>query len=436
MLTQATSFPAEMQCITHTSQLLSLDAKVCAPQRPFPHLPAELVTKILSHTLTSTTQHNPTLYAALLVSRTFHAIAAPLLWASPRIGARVSSHAWKAFVHAVRRHRAYIHEIEDVWLVVGCEDDTPYVDRTSNKHDSSKRDSAVSLLDYGYRGAYTLPAALSHLLTQSTHLRTLRLHLHSDIPLGLPWPHFLATLVELEIRMRVTDAVMETILAGARYDGQVPCAPNLKTVVLHCTNVSNAAVGRLCAHAPKLERLTVVQVPLSRYAAVSTLNNNGNNTTTSNTNQTLSPALLPVLFKSHSKLRHLHITPLPHTLRSHLAHPPPTLTQITLTLSSDVTLSYITTTILPRLPHLGLLCLTGPPPPEPATLAVEAELLAVPTGVQQDGLRTLRVRGCELVRHGMHGLREVYGLGMPWAVDEFLAKWRDTWPGIRLDIAS
>ncbi|KAJ3153489.1 hypothetical protein HDU89_000516 [Geranomyces variabilis] len=370
---------------------------------PFPRLPPELISKILTHLLTTTTAHNPHLHAALFVSRTFHACALPLLWRAPRIGVRVAEDAWRGFVRAIKRNAHLIEEMEDVWLIVGYDDE----------------------VDDGY----SLPTALGQAMACADNMRVLRLHLHSDIPVSLPWQTRLRTLVELEIRMRVTDEIVDALLrkdrsgCGTQYGGDGPAAPCLQILTLHCSALSDAAIIRLLTHnTPSLRSLTILQTQPSRSII-----------------PRLSPAtILPVILSTHQKLTALHIMPLANTQPAHLARlPAETLRALSLTLSPDLTLRAIATRILPALPKLSKLAIAAPPqcPNAPAggeaTLVEEEELMRLPDSAP--ALSALGLKGCELVRLGEYGMREVYGVkGMPWMVDEFVGAWRRRWPAVKL----
>ncbi|KAJ3184632.1 hypothetical protein HDU87_004035 [Geranomyces variabilis] len=375
---------------------------------PFPRLPPELISKILAHLLTTTTAHNPSLYAALFVSRMFHACALPLVWRAPRLSIRVSKDAWRGFVRAIKRNAQLIEEMEDYWLGVGYDDKDGY---------------------------YTLPTALRLAMACADNMQVLRLHLHSDIPVSLPWQTRLRTLVELEIRMRVTDEIVDALLRKDHSgfgkqdnDGDGPAAPCLKVLTLHCSALSDAAVIRLLGqNTPSLCCLTILQAQHSRMQPSRTAI------------PRLSPAtILPAILSTHQKLTALHIAPLLNTHPAHLAGlPADTLRALSLTLSPDLTLRTIATRILPSLPKLSKLAIAAAPqcPYAPgggeATLAEEEELMRLPDSAP--ALTALGLKGCELVHLGEYGMREVYGVkGMPWMVDEFVGAWRKRWPAVKL----
>ncbi|KAJ3003967.1 hypothetical protein HKX48_001477 [Thoreauomyces humboldtii] len=428
-------------------------------RRRIKRIPPEILMKILAFLVTPTTRHNPHLYACLQVSRTFHDCAVPLLWRSPRIGTKVSPRAWRGFVRAVKGHGGLINEVEDVWLVMNGEDYAEE-DRDPSEIESettvtvpttatnglekptltAKRDSGISLsetLAATSASPFSLAAAMHHMLSNARNLQILRLQLYSDIPLGLPWSHTLPTLVHLEIRMRVTDDTIATLLAGSRGFDDVATAPHLKRIKFHTASLSNAAVGRLAIHAPLLDDVTIVQVPVTggRYGGITTLHHDLHR----RHHQSLSPEILSALSRTHANLVHLHVSPLVDTRRRHLERLPVSLRSLTVTLSSDVTVRHVATVVLPALPCLTRLCLAGPPSPT-TTLADEEDIVGLPGEggeKRHPALRNVAVTGCELVRRGSQGLREVYGVnGTPWLADDFVGRWRKLWPDVQLSVAS
>ncbi|KAI9095773.1 hypothetical protein DFS34DRAFT_695399 [Phlyctochytrium arcticum] len=404
-------------------------------------IPSEVLHQILRYTITTTTHHNPTLYACLQVSHQFFNVTIPLLWREPRIGARVGKSGWQSFVHSVltkgglMRYRDLIKIIEDVWLVVGGEEDhqvdgeVPIEIDMSDTHNKAKRDSAISLVDEPpstttYR-PYSLPYVLHYILTCCNHLHTLRLHLHSDIPEALPWGRRLPTLKSLEIYMRVDDSFIEKLFpVASRAKSHEPLAPSLITLQLHSSNLSSTSLSTISHHTPNLRKISMAQVAKSRHTLSQT--------------QMLDAGSYLDLIASHQKLTQLNIYPISNVPCQDLQLLPVTLQMLSITLSTKagLTLPNITEKVLPRLTSLRHLKIFGGADTGNYMtdgVAHEEDILMLPRKCTSHALAKVVLAKMDLCRTRQGGFKEFYGCrGMPWAVDSFVGKWKQTWDKIEL----
>ncbi|KAI9199274.1 uncharacterized protein BJ171DRAFT_585514 [Polychytrium aggregatum] len=79
-----------------------------------------------------------------------HGVGTSILWKAPKIGPMVHGVPWRRFVRAIRIHGQHVECMEDIWLVVGGEDDDGIddpSDREQNPADELGDDSTDDLRD-------------------------------------------------------------------------------------------------------------------------------------------------------------------------------------------------------------------------------------------------------------------------------------------------